>query len=395
MSAHQPASTVLQQTAPRIRTRGRYNAIIIAVACFLIFDLGVLMVNFYSSFEITEDAIGINLAGRQRMLSQRTTKALLTIDAFQKNGQPIDTALEELDFASTLFNETLTGFRTGQIVRGGDFKPVFLRAAKAGDSENILNRAVSIWEPYLAHLRILMAEPNAGNVESAVEYATRQPSLEEPNNLLLLGLMNDLTNELERSAEQYAAQVRLVQTIGISLALLNFAFILFKFIRQLRESDRAVELANEENEEILGSVREGLFLITQDYRIGTQVSHSAQEMFGKPLNQGDDFLQLLQPIVSEKVHNDAKEYVELLFSPHVKEALVQSINPLSEVQINVKNRLGHDETRYLSFKFNTIKEKNGEIRHLLVTVQDVSSRVDLENGCWKNASARRKSSRCC
>ena len=52
----------------------------------------------------------------------------------------------------------------------------------------------------------------------------------------------------------------MVQTGGILLALLNFAFILFKFLRRLQTSDAAIEAANEENREILTSVREGLFL---------------------------------------------------------------------------------------------------------------------------------------
>jgi len=55
---------------------GKYRDIIIAVALFLLFDLGVLILNFYTSFQIAEDAVGINLSGRQRMLSQSSAKAL-------------------------------------------------------------------------------------------------------------------------------------------------------------------------------------------------------------------------------------------------------------------------------------------------------------------------------
>jgi chemotaxis protein histidine kinase CheA len=61
----------------------------------------------------------------------------------------------------------------------------------------------------------------------------------------------------------------------------------------------------------------------------------------------------------------------------VKEALVQGINPLSEVEVVMKNRLGQDVRRHLSFHFNRVQE-GGRVQHLLVTVQDISARIELE-----------------
>ena len=92
----------------------------------------------------------------------------------------------------------------------------------------------------------------------------------------------------------------MVQTGGIVLALLNFAFILFKFLRRLQTSDAAIEAANDENREILLSVREGLFLITPDFKLGSQLSQSAHTLFGRNLAPGQDFFALLQPLLAEK-----------------------------------------------------------------------------------------------
>jgi two-component system chemotaxis sensor kinase CheA len=47
------------------------------------------------------------------------------------------------------------------------------------------------------------------------------------------------------------------------------------------------------------------------------------------------------------------------------------------VEVFVKNRLGHDVSRHLSFHFNRVQE-GGAVRHLLVTVQDISQRMQLE-----------------
>lgn len=350
---------------------GKYRDIVIAVGFFLLFDLGVLILNFYTSFQIAEDAVGINLSGRQRMLSQRTAKALLAVEAAKLKGIPADKDLEELRGAVRLFDASLKGFQSGATLPGGDGKPVFLRAATGPGAADILANAQTLWTPYQASLApVLAGTASDGQLQTAVDYA-------KANNLKLLGLMNELTTALEAVASQRANTLRLVQTGGIALALLNFAFILFKFLRRLRTSDAAIEAATEETREILTSVREGLFLLAPGNRLGSQLSQSTHALFGRQLLPGQDFFQVLELLVSGKVLEDARDYVDLLFSPHVKEHLVQGINPLSEVQATVKNRLGQDTTRYLSFHFNRVLNAGG-VRHLLVTVQDISQKVELE-----------------
>ncbi len=352
-------------------TAGKYRDIIIAVGLFLLFDLGVLILNFYTSFQITEDAVGINLSGRQRMLSQRTAKALLAVEAARLKGLPPGASLDELQAAVKLFDVSLKGFQNGAPLPGGDGKPVFLRAVQGDVAVGILSKAQAIWTPYQTSLSpVLAGTASDGELQTAVDYA-------KANNLKLLGLMNELTTALESVASQRATTLRMVQTVGIALALLNFAFILFKFLRRLRTSDAEIEAVSEENREILTSVREGLFLLTPDMRLGSQLSKSAHSLFGTPLQPGQNFFEVLKPLVSEKVLADAQDYVDLLFAPHVKEQLVQGINPLSEVKATVKNRLGQHTTRYLSFHFNRV-HMAAKVRHLLVTVQDISQKVELE-----------------
>lgn len=350
---------------------GKYREIIVAVALFLLFDLGVLVLNFYTSFQIAEDALGVNLSGRQRMLSQRTAKALFAIESARTAGTDAKADLAELQGATRLFDQSLKGFQSGATVPGGDGKPVLLRPAEGERAAAILQEAQTIWTPYQQVLApVLAGNATDAELRAATAYA-------RANNLRLLGLMNDLTNALEAVASDRASNLRAVQTGGIVLALLNFAFILFKFLRRLRTSDAAIEAANEENHEILEAVREGLFLITPDFQIGSQLSQSAHTLFGRRLAAGDDFFQLLAPLVDDKALTDARDYVGLLFAPHVKEALVQGINPLSEVEILTRNRLGQEVRRHLSFHFNRVQE-GATVRHLLVTVQDISARVELE-----------------
>lgn len=366
-----PPRSVVRTQVRKKSILGKYREIIIAVAFFLLFDLGVLILNFYTSFKIAEDAVGVNLSGRQRMLSQRTAKALLAVDAARAKGADADKDLEELRGAVKLFDATLKGFQSGATVPGGDGKPVFLQAAEGETAAAILAQAQAIWTPYQQLLAPVLAGPATdAEIKAAVEYG-------KANNLRLLGLMNNLTTALESVASTRASNLRAVQTGGIVLALLNFAFILLKFLRRLQTSDAAIEAANEENREILASVREGLFLITPDFKLGSQLSQSAQQLFGRPLSAGEDFFALLRPLLPEKALADARDYVQLLFAPHVKEALVQGINPLSEVEVAMTNRLGHEARRHLSFHFNRVQDAAG-VRHLLVTVQDISARIELQ-----------------
>lgn len=60
----------------------------LAVALLLLFDLGVLVLNFATSYQISKDAHSINLAGRQRMLSQRAAKALLAVQTARAQNLP-------------------------------------------------------------------------------------------------------------------------------------------------------------------------------------------------------------------------------------------------------------------------------------------------------------------
>ncbi|OGB26360.1 MAG: hypothetical protein A3I66_13530 [Burkholderiales bacterium RIFCSPLOWO2_02_FULL_57_36] len=351
---------------------GKYREIILAVAFFLVFDLAVLVLNFYISFQISEDALAINLAGRQRMLSQRMTKALLTIESDGLRGSPGNDALAELKKTVTLFDTTLIGFQRGETVIGGDEKPAFLPAVTAPAGQETLAKTDAIWRPYKTLLAPLVSgaayEPE--HLDAANRYA-------RDNNLKLLTLMNNLTTQLEQTANAKADTLRKVQTAGILLALLNFAFILLKFIRRLRENDRKVESAQKETAEILSTVKDGLFLLDPHFRIGSQYSKSLPRILGRNIKADEDFRILLSELVPQDTVTLACDYIELLFGNRVKEALMGDLNPLTETEVSVSGVNGNVARRFLTLQFNRVLEA-GEITHLLVTVIDVTVQVELE-----------------
>lgn len=351
---------------------GKYKEIVWAVALFLLFDLAVLVLNFYISFQISADAMAINLAGRQRMLSQRMTKELLIAAHDAAQGEAKPSSLVDLRKTVALFDGTLTAFEHGGTVPGGDNQPVVLSAVALPASRALVAEAKVIWLPLQNAIAPLLVDGIhvAIPLENAVR-ATRE------RNGQLLALMNDLTMQLENAARAKADRLRLIQSGGILLALMNFIFILFKFIARLRATDRKVEAAQKETTDILRTVKEGLFLLDSEFRFGTQYSASLAAILGGKITPGSDFREVLRQMVHPDVFPSTVDYINLLFGDRVKESLVLELNPLKAIEVMVPRPDGSSERRFLTLQFNRVSYDRN-VSHLLVTVSDVTDQVVLE-----------------
>ena len=138
-----------------------------------------------------------------------------------------------------------------------------------------------------------------------------------------------------------------------------------------------VEQAHRETEDIFRTTQEGLFLLDPGLRMGSQTSAAASRVLGFEAKSGDNFLELLKPLVTPKTFDTAKEYTELLLRHDIKEKLVASLNPLDCVEICLARPGGGEETRFLQIRFNRVL-RAGKVTHLLVTVNDITKQVKLE-----------------
>jgi HPt (histidine-containing phosphotransfer) domain-containing protein len=352
----------------------RYRKIIFAVILFMVADSVVIGINFYNTYKADESAVSINLSGRQRMLSQRMTKVLLLIErAREADDEPgVAENLKELNLTVGLFDTTLNGFRNGDKVTGGDGHPVFLAQVETPRSRQIVEDTYAIWTPYLGLLKPLLGNGRNFDVHAldrAVAYA-------KDNNLKVLNLMNDLTTDLELVANQRASTLRIVLTIGIIVALINFCYTVIVSLRNLMEGDRQLVGARQETREILETVREGLFLLDKNRKLGTQFSLSLPGMLHRNIEPGMDFMHVLRDMVAKEIYESAVAYIDLLFGERVKESLITSLNPLTEVPVSMVDKLGNVQNRWLSFFFNRVMV-DGSVRHLLVTIQDTTEKVLL------------------
>ncbi len=349
---------------------GKYRNIVVSIALFLLLDASVLLLNFYISFEISDDAAGVNLAGRQRMLSQRMVKSLLDIQYAKQVNLNSQEPLDELRLTVDLFDTTFNAFDKGGEAPGAAGKSVYLEAVSDKNAVAALNQARQIWTPYKSQLDRVLNDNVDAYLESTIKYARE-------SNLALLKLMNDLTVSLEGVASSKATRLRWIQTVGITLAIINFFIIMFHFLRQLKDSDRKLEEARKETAEILETVNEGLFLLNHDYKIGSQYSAALEDMFARKNIGGLGFEELLGEIVTSKDLSTAKRFIALLFREEIKGNLIGDLNPLSEIEVNITDEQGSFVNKYFSFSFERVYVED-KIKDVLVTVADVTERVRLE-----------------
>ena len=353
------------------RNFGKYRAIVISVAMFIILDLGVLGLNFYISSQIASDAVNVNLAGRQRMLSQKSVKALLEYQNDLAQGASGADAYQEMISSVALFDRTLQAFHAGGYTSDATGQEIFLAAVETPISIAVVEESLAIWKPIKRDFARLERENNSGR-----QLLSHLVVIAKQNNLSLLKLMNDLTNDLESVAKQKSDTLRWIQASAITLAILNFFLILFHFIGQLRSSDAVAEFARKETLEILLTVREGLLLLDSNLIIGSQYSESVKAIFGDREFAGMSFRSLLHNLVVGQDMSTTEEYIKLLLNEQVKENLIGSLNPLSDVEVSLPQANGGYAVKHLSFRFNRTIE-DGKISHILVTVLDITETVAL------------------
>jgi two-component system, chemotaxis family, sensor kinase CheA len=349
----------------------KYRGLIIAITLFLLVIASVTIANFLIARDLDQDAISVNLSGRQRMLSQRTAKTVFQLSEQSAQGQDTGATLKELAGAVQLFDSTLSGFRSGGNVTGGAGQALVLRRAQVGQDK--IAQTTEIWDQYQNKLKpILQAQGAALDLQSLQDLN----QFAAQNNGMILTLMNDLTTALEKQSTDRAAFLRMIQIVALSIALLLFAYIVLFTLRNLRKADAEVLAAKAETDNILNTVNDGLFLVDRELKIGNQVSKSLSTIFGVQNLAGKNLMSVLAELVPEKTRETAKSFLDLLFGDRVKEALMGDVNPLKEVEIKSVDSDGRVGIKYLAFQFKRVLEGD-KLSHLLVSAADISPEVQL------------------
>jgi len=419
----------------------RYKKIIIGIGLFLLITAFVVIETFVISSSIKDVSSGINLAGRQRMLSQRTAKLVGVIGFSHTRGdeEAMSIAKKELLLTYTLFDETLNAFADGGDTIGADGKTlVNLTEIRNPELRVNIDHALAIWSDFGPRVQNLAAKDTSSLSAEDVEKVV---TMSAQYNLVLLKLMNNLTQGLESEANKKADMLKVVQGAGLLLVLVNFGWVAVSALGSLSKNDRELEataslmqkknenleLANnnlaisrrdldisnndlnkaystlqeynqiaemkaneledlsrnlnilkEEGDTILNSVDHGLCLIDHNFKIGKRVSSVMYDIFETELLVERSLVDLLRPLITEKDIRTLESYLKLQFNPKTSNKQLDKFNPLKKIEITLNWDGKGFSNKHLGFNFERIIN-NDEIQAVLVTITNITDTVMLEN----------------
>jgi len=149
---------------------------------------------------------------------------------------------------------------------------------------------------------------------------------------------------------------------------------------ELSQANSALTAAKNETDRIMETVGQGLFLVHKDgeqYKLGSQYSKVLEDMFSSSALGGKDLLAILRAGLPEAALKKTADYLELMFKPEIKEAVLNNINPLREIEINFDSSGAPAKQKFLQFKFQRILD-GAAIQHLMAAVTDVTKQVLLD-----------------
>ena len=340
---------------------GRYRALLLAIGLFFLVAVSIFAFNYGLSVQLAIDGARVKDAGAIRGLTQQHAKAILSLSHELAAGDMIQTSQAQLSESSLALEEALARSLTSA------------KAANVVSELELLAKFEKFWRPLAEISKSVERREHPDQVD--VQLALTKSNA---NNVRLMQLADDLTQMIESAAAERTRNLGTMQAAAIALALASFLFIVFYTLRSLRRSDRVPELARAETEQIMTTVREGLFLIDRAGAVGSQRSMHLEKIFPGSMPPGAEFLQVLASLVSDETLKSAREYIGLLFNKRVKVALVKSLNPLQRVEITADEQQGKPAV-YLSFDFHPVFSDQQEgVAAVLVSVVDISQQVALE-----------------
>jgi hypothetical protein len=194
--------------------------------------------------------------------------------------------------------------------------------------------------------------------------------------------MSALAAFLRAAVDGSGLRLRTLLIGGSALAGLMLGLMLYYAWRS-RLARRAAAQAERHVANILSTVREGLFLIDRQMRLSPTYSDSLPELLHLRAPEGLRMQELLEPLVDSKTVRATLKYLALLWKDKVHEELIESVNPLGEIEVAFTNPRGGSEVRHLAFSFRRVRSAEAAGDYILGVVADVTDRVllarELEN----------------
>ncbi len=309
-------------------------------------------------------ALGAELSLVQRGLEARTFVDD-SVDQIARSREAFTEALAEIDR-----NLEATGFGTqGDLV------------AKREE----LGRAWASFEPRLDALLEIQGNPYVDRAGASTLSRDGRLLRDRVNDSLaahpgaareLGSALEGLGSTLREAVDSRGRSLRTYLLVAAAVSASLLALMLF-FAARSRHAGAAADRAERQVADILATVHEGLFLLDRQLCLGSVYSQSLSRILRSEVQPGASFESLLRPIVPERSLRTALRFVNLLWKESVHEELIDSVNPLGQVEVRFPRPSGGEDVRYLSFGFRRVRGGEDQREFLLGTVTDNSARVQI------------------
>ncbi|WLF84061.1 ATP-binding protein [Moraxella sp. ZY210820] len=371
----------------------KYRGILFLAGAFLILMITVALSTAYLNDRSKRAVTELDLVAQQNIISRQLSENILNVDIHlnerlnqiraNKNAMAVvkvadlpPEALESIKNLETqkrVFSEIVASLDVdGDTVVLADGRKVVIDGIQSEHLRGYVDNMGKIWAPYDALLASFLKDSKTGTLskeksKSLVEY-TRN------NSQILQKEIADLHFGIADFIQDKTTKVYRVQLAGLLGAFILFLAMIFGALRQLLNNDRLLEAARRETTDIMTTVNTGLFLLDKDLTIGNQYSNALEGIMGTNRLAGENLTTVLRNRISDKDLETARQFVQQLYNPRVKENLVNDLNPLHKIMFRDERA---SKNRYLDFKFSRVYE-NKDIVRILVNVNDVSEAVLLE-----------------
>jgi signal transduction histidine kinase len=354
----------------RVDERTRNLASTIGVLALLVAFIGLVLVpGFRLASDLSQTTATLKLVSEQRGQADVMARSLATLRDQLEAGHYVGKTLKELAAAATAYDGAVVQLRKDL---GAEAPPPELaKVATAWDAQRARLAPITGFEgvPYRDSDAVgVLMTAKGRELLAATREAIRTG---RQSTATLTESMAAIGAGLERAAVEGAAKLRQLMVVGMLFATGLVALLLYVQLLKGRH-ERAAREAQNQTRDILDTVKEGLFLIDSDFRVGQVRSSALKTLLRREHFDDVGFDDLLFGLVPEKTLDTAMKYVKLLWGERANENLIKSINPLAEVEV----RFPQGDVRYLEFDFHRVKGDGG-VRQVLVSVTDVTSRVLL------------------
>jgi methyl-accepting chemotaxis protein len=200
---------------------------------FFIGPLLMFLVTLYSTDQQANDGLVINLAGRQRMLSQKMSKESMTLihQSMMNDSDGLEKTQKSLINTIAVFDITLNALmNSGTVPLSLD-----LSGAKADlpaaskEARNQLQIVSRLWVPFKVSVERLIKDKREEDVQQILK-----------TNLPLLNAMNTAVVILQEQAEQKVTQLLIGQIVCLGFGLIILFFIIYwagkKIVKPIQQS---------------------------------------------------------------------------------------------------------------------------------------------------------------